>query len=62
MSKPKDDCLDSVEIALRCAGALLGEFGMDDTKKSNHPDWILNDRPGNKRSEDFIDETMGSMW
>jgi hypothetical protein len=62
MSKPKDDCLDSVEIALRCAGALLGEYTPDDKPNSNLPDWILADRPGARRNEDFIDEQMGSMW
>ena len=62
ISKPKDDCLDSVEIALRCAGALLGDYTPDDKPNSNLPDWILADRPGARRNEDFIDEQMGSMW
>lgn len=62
MSKPKDDCLDSVEIALRCAGALLGEFAEEPKRNTNLPDWVLADRPGNRRSNDFVDETMGSYW
>lgn len=62
ISRPKDDCLDSVEIALRCAGALLGDYTTEDKKSSNVPDWILADRPGSRGKEDFVDETMGSMW
>ena len=63
ISKPKDDCLDSVEIALRCAGALLGEYGIVEENKSNLPDWILSDRPGvKKRENNYFDETMGSEW
>ena len=62
MSKPKDDCLDSVEIALRCAGALLGEYADVKESKPDLPDWILNDRPSARKQEDFIDETMGSYW
>lgn len=62
MSRPKDDCLDSVEIALRCAGALLGDYSVEDKATSNVPDWILADRPSNRKREDFVDETMGSIW
>jgi len=62
LSKPKDDCLDSVEIALRCAGALLGEYTPDDKPNSGLPDWVLRDRPSGDRREEFIDETMGSYW
>mgnify|MGYP003332840479 CR=1 FL=1 len=62
LSKPKDDCLDSVEIALRCAGALIGEFGVVEEKKHNLPDWVLADRPSNRNKEDFVDEFMGSIW
>ena len=65
ISNPRDDCLDSVEIALRTAGALLAESFFD--KPSVHdgglPDWVLNDRPGSGKKEDrYIDEFMGSMW
>ena len=62
LSKPKDDCLDSVEIALRCAGALIGEFVEDAKPNSNLPDWVLADRPSNRKKEDFVDEYMGSLW
>jgi predicted phage terminase large subunit-like protein len=64
LQKPHDDCLDSMEIALRTAGALLGEF-FDDRPKahpSGLPDWILADRPGNKKEDMYVDEFMGSMW
>jgi hypothetical protein len=60
---PKDDCLDSMEIALRTAGALLGEFVVEKPSENNLPDWIISDRPSNSRSDDrFVDEFMGSMW
>jgi phage terminase large subunit-like protein len=62
LSKPKDDCLDSVEIALRCAGALLGEYTPEVSSGGALPDWILSDRPGNRNTQDFVDETMGSYW
>jgi phage terminase large subunit-like protein len=62
MSKPKDDCLDSVEIALRCAGALLGDYATEAKPNNNLPDWVLADRPGASRKENFVDDDMGSMW
>jgi phage terminase large subunit-like protein len=65
VSNPRDDCLDSMEIALRCAGALLGEsfFSTDSDSTSSLPSWVLNDRPTELKSEDkFVDEFMGSMW
>ena len=64
ISNPKDDCLDSVEIALRTAGALLGESFFDEKPSSSSlPDWVINDRPQEITSEDrFVDEMMGSMW
>lgn len=65
ISNPKDDCLDSVEIALRTAGALLGESFMDSPvgDSSGLPDWVLNDRPSELVREDkYIDEYLGSMW
>jgi len=64
ISNPKDDCLDSVEIALRTAGALLGESFFEDKKDpSGLPDWVLADRPSEDKSEDrFVDEYLGSMW
>lgn len=65
LQKPKDDCLDSMEIALRTAGALLDGI-IDPLPKQNPgglPDWIVNDRPGVLDKEDrFVDEMMGSMW
>jgi phage terminase large subunit-like protein len=63
MSKPKDDCLDSMEIALRTAGALLGDSFVEAKDKSDLPDWIVNDRPGVRvRSDNAYDDVMGSMW
>jgi phage terminase large subunit-like protein len=64
LSRPKDDCLDSVEIALRTAGALIGDLGAERQESSGLDKWILEDRPGYKpRSSDaFVDEFMGSMW
>ena len=60
---PKDDCLDSMEIALRTAGALLGEFAIEVPVKGGLPDWVLADRPSDVKGEDkYIDEFMGSMW
>jgi hypothetical protein len=65
ITNPKDDCLDSMEIALRTAGALLGESFLDEVKPdgSGLPDWVLKDRPDGVSKEDrFVDEFMGSMW
>ena len=67
VSNPKDDCLDSVEIALRTAGALLGESFFDDPVKPSGdlPEWVLMDRPGYRgdaRRDDFVDEYVGSIW
>lgn len=65
ISNPKDDCLDSVEIALRTAGALLGESFMDEKPENpgGLPDWVINDRPTDITNKDrFVDEMMGSMW
>jgi phage terminase large subunit-like protein len=60
---PKDDCLDSMEIALRTAGALLGELIVEPpTIEGGVPDWVLADRPGNRREDRFVDEFMGSIW
>ena len=64
ISNPKDDCLDSVEIALRTAGALLGEASFED-KTANPgglPDWVVNDRPSMKKEDYYVDEFMGSIW
>jgi phage terminase large subunit-like protein len=64
MSNPKDDCLDSVEIALRTAGALLGDSFIDD-KPDNPgglPDWVIADRPSVKKEDRYVDEYLGSMW
>lgn len=62
IQKPKDDCLDSMEIALRTAGALLGELSNPNPPESSLPDWVLADRPGEKKEDRFVDEFMGSMW
>jgi len=59
---PKDDCLDSMEIALRTAGALLGDLAPAQSTQSNLPDWVLADRPSGKKEDRYIDEFMGSMW
>ena len=57
--------MDSMEIALRTAGALLDAMSepFKPSNPGNLPDWIVNDRPGNIDKEDrFVDEMMGSMW
>jgi hypothetical protein len=59
---PKDDCLDSMEITLRTAGALLGDLAPAQSTQSNLPDWVLADRPSGKKEDRYIDEFMGSMW
>jgi phage terminase large subunit-like protein len=62
---PKDDCLDSVEIALRTAGALLGDSWVFDENSGGSsvlPDWVVADRPSGRREDSFVDEMMGSMW
>jgi hypothetical protein len=51
-----------MEIALRTAGALLGEFSPPAKEESVLPDWVLADRPGNRTDDSFVDEFMGSMW
>ena len=60
--KPKDDCLDSMEIALRTAGALLGELSSPVPSDNNLPDWVLADRPSGSKEDRYVDEVMGSMW
>jgi phage terminase large subunit-like protein len=64
IQKPKDDCLDSMEIALRTAGALLGELydSKAASNPNNLPDWVLNDRPTGDKKDRYVDEMMGSMW
>ena len=65
VSNPKDDCLDSCEIALRTAGALLGEWEIENeiSNPAGLPDFVLLDRPSAAKREDhFVDEFMGSMW
>lgn len=64
LQKPKDDCLDSMEIALRTAGALLDGF-VDPLPNDNPgglPDWVINDRPSGSKEDRFVDDMMGSMW
>jgi hypothetical protein len=51
-----------MEIALRTAGALLGEFSPPPSEESGLPDWVLADRPSGKKEDAFVDEFMGSMW
>jgi len=65
ITNSKDDCLDSMEIALRTAGALLGEslFVTKEEETYGLPQYVLDDRPGNTKKEDqYIDEFMGSNW
>jgi hypothetical protein len=60
---PKDDCLDSMEIALRTAGALLGEFIVEKPGiVSAMPDWAISDLPSGKKEDRYVDEFMGSIW
>jgi hypothetical protein len=54
-----------MEIALRTAGALLGESVFNTEIEETHglPRWVLDDRPGAGRKEDrYIDDIMGSLW
>ena len=62
IQKPKDDCLDSMEIALRTAGALLGEVSNPNPVESLLPDWVLADRPSEKKEDRYVDEFLGSFW
>jgi phage terminase large subunit-like protein len=65
IQKPKDDCLDSMEIALRCAGALLGESFLDDPgpNMGSMPDWVYNDLPTDDKREDrYVDDFLGANW
>jgi len=63
IQKPKDDCLDSVEIALRTAGALLPGMPEDEQPQFDLPKWVLDDRPGSVSHKDkYVDEDMGDMW
>jgi phage terminase large subunit-like protein len=64
VQKPKDDCLDSMEIALRTAGALLGELSNPEPVSSFLPDWVLADRPSEEKNREdrFVDEHLGSVW
>ena len=64
MSNPKDDCLDSVEIALRTAGALLGDSFIEESNDNpgGLPDWVIADRPSVKKEDRYVDEYLGSMW
>lgn len=59
---PKDDCLDSMEIALRCAGILLNIWSEPVADVSILPDWVVKDRPSGKKEDRYVDEFMGSMW
>jgi len=52
-----------MEITLRTAGALLGEFMPPAPAVSGDmPDWVLADLPSNRKEDRFVDEMMGSMW
>ena len=63
IQKPKDDCLDSVEIALRTAGALLPGMPEDEQPQLDLPKWVLDDRPGSVAHKDkYVDDVMGDMW
>jgi phage terminase large subunit-like protein len=68
VKNPKDDCLDCVEIALQCAGALLPQLPVSnlfDVEKNNTiEDWARRDLPKNYNKADFgfFDDMMGSEW
>jgi predicted phage terminase large subunit-like protein len=64
MQKPKDDCLDSMEIALRTAGALLEGIPapVSPENPGGLPDWVISDRPSGSTNDRYIDEFMGSIW
>jgi hypothetical protein len=51
-----------MEITLRTAGALIGEVVSITPVESVVPDWVLADRPGNRKEDRFVDEYLGSNW
>jgi hypothetical protein len=52
-----------MEIALRTAGALLGEFIVEKPGiVSAMPDWAISDLPSGKKEDRYVDEFMGSIW
>ena len=69
IKNPEDDALDSVEIALRAAGALLPRMpkvGLFEEEKpaSTVEEWVRRDMPGSiwsKGTENY-DPTMGADW
>jgi predicted phage terminase large subunit-like protein len=62
LKNPKDDCLDSVELALRTAGVVLPESPAVD---NYHPafsleEWAKQDKP--RQSSIGVDEHLGADW
>jgi len=70
LSNPKDDCLDSVEIALRTAGALLPDSGEEPMffdegfKRRSTLEQLMHkeQRGRGRRQESPWDEHLGSDW
>lgn len=62
LKNPKDDCLDSVELALRTAGVVLPETP---AVEDYHPaftleEWAKRDKP--RQSSIGVDEHLGADW
>lgn len=62
MKKPSDDCLDSMEIALRTAGALLPIISDDPITQDNSLAGLDNKWRESLNKRDTYDEHMGSVW
>jgi hypothetical protein len=64
IKNPKDDCLDSVEIALRLAGALLPENPSLDTfdrLTGDIGDWARADRQAMSKPDHITDIHLGDV-
>lgn len=69
IKNPKDDCLDSVEIALRTAGAVLPTLGPSTIDEMDRPPkdiselaWRLAPTGNEKREKYNVDESLGAEW
>ena len=62
MAKPSDDCLDSMEIALRAAGALMPIMVEDMPTKDNSLAGLNEAWLKSLDKTDTFDEHMGSIW
>lgn len=62
LTKPSDDCLDSMEIALRTAGALMPVVYDDPVTKDNSLSGLDNLWRESLNKKETYDEHMGSVW